>query len=81
MAYTPRFEDLVLIRSMAIDEFTQMANEVRVKGSKVPIDTDTRATLAQLRAVLRYLNKIGALDKSWLAKYGGVPGSDPGHLL
>ena len=81
MSYTPRFEDLVLIRSMAIDEFTQMANEVRVRGSKAPLDTEARATLAQVRAVFLHLNKIGALDKNWLAKHGGVPGSGPGHLL
>jgi hypothetical protein len=77
MSFTPRHEDLVLIRSMAVDEFTRMPAVVRVKGSKVPLDGETCATLAQVRAVFRYLNKIGALDKNWVAKHGGVPGSDP----
>jgi hypothetical protein len=77
MAYTPRFEDLVLIRSMAVTEFTQMDGQIRVQGLKTPLDSESRATLAQVRAIFRFLNKIGALDKNWIAKHGGVPGSDP----
>lgn len=73
MPFNPRIEDLVLMRSMAVDEFLQLPEQVMVKGQKTPVDGEIRATLSQMRAILRWLNRQGALDKKWIQKHGELP--------
>jgi len=67
MAFLPRHEDLVLFRSMAIDHFQKMSG-IRLPGMKANLDAYDMGQLAQLRAAIALLNKLGAVKPGWIEK-------------
>ena len=68
MAYLPDLNTLTLYRSMAVDEFTSMNDQLRLQGAKKNASPDDRVSLANLRAALRLLNRLGAVDPTWLKR-------------
>lgn len=67
--FTPKLQQLTLIRSMADHESANLKpEETQLKGMSQKLDPGQIQTLIFLRAVLSFLNSIGAIDKEWAKK-------------
>lgn len=68
MAFYPKFKDLILYRSLAIDFFNSLTT-IRLVGMKGrTASADEMAQIAQLRAAVVVLNRLGAIKPEWIEK-------------
>lgn len=68
MAFNPKLEDLLLYRSLAIDFFNNLS-PIRLIGMKGrETDAQEMAQVAQLRAAICVLNRLGAIKPEWIEK-------------
>lgn len=68
MAFYPKLEDLMLYRSLAINFFNNLS-PIRLIGMKGrDTSADEMAQVAQLRAAVVVLNKLGAIKPEWIEK-------------
>jgi len=67
--FVPKIQQITTIRSMANHESSNLKQEdLKLKGRTTPLDAGEVQTLIYLRAVISFLNSIGAIDKEWAKK-------------
>lgn len=67
MPFSPKYSELILYKSLAVKEWTDMPR-CKLKGKKEDLDAEDMRLLAHLRASLRLLNTLGAVNPEWLRK-------------
>lgn len=66
MAFYPKLKDVILYRSLAIDFFNNLTS-IRLIGMKGrTASADEMAYVAQLRAAVVVLNRLGAIKPEWI---------------
>lgn len=68
--FDPTYQDLCLFRAIATEEYRSLNLPLKLRGAKKPLDGDEVAVLANLRAALKVLNKLGAVKEEWIQRCG-----------